>query len=245
MLRQAFCALLDGYRDAGGKRPSLCVRASLALPGNAGLGGSAALSVAIVRAIDAAFGRSRGPNAVAEAAQAAERVFHGNPSGVDTAMAATSGVALFRKGEALVPVALRRKLPFVVGDSAEAGDTHRTVAWVRRQYDRDPRKLDEIFDGMQAIVQNGKSALESGELWRLGQLMTLNQELLNTLVLSTTRLEEMCKAAHAAGALGAKLTGGGGGGCMIALCESTQHALPVQAALSALGYKSFVAEVST
>jgi len=244
MLRQAFCALLDGYLATLGVRPSLCVRASLALPGSAGLGGSAALSVAIVRAIDDALGQAREPHAVAEAASAAERVFHGNPSGVDTAMAASSGVALYRKGQPLEPVALRRALALVVGHSGEPGMTLDTVASVRRQYDRDPRKLDEIFDGIQAIVQNGKTALETGELWRLGQLMTLNQTLLNTLLLSTTRLEVMCRAAHHAGALGAKLTGGGGGGCMIALCESAEQAEPVRAALIALGHETFIAEVS-
>ena len=93
-------------------------------------------------------------------------------------------------------------------------------------------------------MHNGKTALESGELWRLGQLMTLNQKLLNTLLLSTSRLEEMCQVADVAGALGAKLTGGGGGGCMIALCEDAEHAPPVQAAISALGRETFIAEVT-
>jgi mevalonate kinase len=244
MLRRAFCALLDGYRDACGERPALRVRASLSLPGNAGLGGSAALSVAIVRAIDAALGLAREPGAVADAALAAERVFHGNPSGVDTAMAAGAGVAVYRKGQPLEPVALRRKLTLVVGHSGEPGSTHETVASVGRQHARDPRKLEQIFDGMQAIVHNGKTALETGELWRLGQLMTLNQKLLNTLLLSTARLEEMCQVAEKTGALGAKLTGGGGGGCMIALCENAEQAEPVKAALGALGREAFVAEVA-
>jgi mevalonate kinase len=244
MLRQAFCALLDGYVETHGKRPALRVRARLSLPGNAGLGGSAALSVAIVRAIDGVLGQARDANAVADAALAAERVFHGNPSGVDTAMAAASGVALYRKGQALEPVALRRKLTLVVGHSGEPGSTHDTVASVGRQHARDPRKLEQIFDGMQAIVHNGKTALETGELWRLGQLMTLNQKLLNTLLLSTSRLEEMCQVAEREGALGAKLTGGGGGGCMIALCETAEQAQPVRAALAALDRETFIAEVS-
>jgi mevalonate kinase len=171
-------------------------------------------------------------------------VFHGNPSGVDTAMAAGAGVAVYRKGQPLEPVALRRKLTLVVGHSGEPGSTHETVASVGRQHARDPRKLEQIFDGMQAIVHNGKTALETGELWRLGQLMTLNQKLLNTLLLSTARLEEMCQVAEKTGALGAKLTGGGGGGCMIALCENAEQAEPVKAALGALGREAFVAEVA-
>jgi mevalonate kinase len=239
-LRHAFCALLDTY----GERPALRVRARMLLPDSAGLGGSAALSVAIIRAIDDALGVQRDGTAVADAALAAERVFHGTPSGIDTTMSASSGVAQFRKGAPLEQLALARKLTFVVGHSGEPGRTLHTVASIRRQHERDPRKVDQVFDSMEALVANGKSALASGELWRFGQLMVLNQKLLAGLLVSTARLEEMCQVAIAAGALGAKLTGGGGGGCMIALCESAAQAEAVQAAIVALGRNAFIAEVS-
>jgi mevalonate kinase len=243
MLRQAFCALLAPYTASRGQRPAFRIRAQLSLPGGAGLGGSAALSVAIVRALDAALGLHRDAAAIAEAALDAERVFHGNPSGIDSALAASGGVALYRKGQPLEPLKLGRKLTLVVGHSGEPGSTHETVASIARQHARNPRKLEQIFDGMEAIVINGKSALATGELWRLGQLMVLNQKLLNAMLLSTVRLEEMCQAAEQAGALGAKLTGGGGGGCMIALCEHHTQAETVQAALTALGRDAFIAEV--
>jgi mevalonate kinase len=238
-LRQAFCALLAGYQP----RPAFRVRVQLSLPGGAGLGGSAALSVAIVRALDAALGRERDAPAVAEAALAAERVFHGNPSGIDSALAASGGVALYRKGSPLEPVRLGRKLTLVVGHSGEQGSTRETVASVGRQHARNPAKLDQIFDGIEALVANGRSALQAGELWRLGQLMILNQKLLTSMMLSTSRLSEMCQAAEQAGALGAKLTGGGGGGCMIALCEHAAAAEQVMGALQAMGRDAFIAEV--
>lgn len=239
MLRRAFGALLDAYDT----RPALCVQATMLLPAGAGLGGSAALSVAIVRAIDAALGIGRDNEATAAAALVAERVFHGNPSGIDTAMASSGGVARFRKGQPLEPLVVGRKLHLVVAHSGEQGSTYETVASVGRQYARDPDRLDEVFDAIEALVINAKSALANGELGRLGQLMTLNHKLLNTMLLSTPRLEEMCSAAEGAGALGAKLTGGGGGGCMIALCEHAEAASSVQRALSELGRESFVAEV--
>jgi mevalonate kinase len=238
-LRKAFCALLGAYP----RRPELRVRVTLGLPGSSGLGGSAALSVAIVRAIDGALGIERESAAVAELALAADRVFHGNASGIDTALAANGGVALYRKGSPLEPLKLGRKLTLVVGHSGEPGDTLHTVASVARQHERDPAKVDQIFDGMEALVTNGKTALAQGELWRLGQLMILNQKLLVSLLLSTPRLEEMCRAAERAGALGAKLTGGGGGGCMIALCENLPAAEQVHAALGALGRDAFITEV--
>jgi mevalonate kinase len=213
------------------------------LPGSAGLGGSAALSVAMVRAIDAALGLTRDDAAVADIALAAERVFHGNPSGIDSALAASGGVALYRKGAPLEPLAVGRELTLVVSHSGEPGRTYETVASVARQHERDPAKVEQIFDGIEALVANGKSALAGGELARFGQLMILNQKLLVTLLLSTTRLEEMCQVAQDAGALGAKLTGGGGGGCMIALCENDDAAQRVKAALEERGYEAFIAEV--
>lgn len=240
MLRQAFLALLANYPS----RPAVDVRARLFLPGSAGLGGSAALSVAIVRAIDELLGITRTPAEVAEAALAAERVFHGNPSGIDSAMAASGGAALYRKGAPLEPLRLARKLTLIVGDSGEPSSTHDTVASVARQHAQNPAKLEQIFEGIEALVLNARAALQSGEASRLGQLMTLNQKLLSAMLLSTSALEEMCRAAEEAGALGAKLTGGGGGGCMIALVEHPAQTTNVLAALQRLGRQAFLTEVS-
>jgi mevalonate kinase len=238
-LRKAFCAVLDRYPE----RPALRVCVEMFLPGSAGLGGSAALSVAMVRAIDAALGLTHDDAAVADIALAAERVFHGNPSGIDSALAASGGLALYRKGTPLEPLPARRALTLVVSHSGEPGATHSTVASVARQYERDPAKLEQTFDAIEALVLNGKSAIAAGELPHLGQLMILNQKLLVGLLLSTPRLEQMCQAAQDAGALGAKLTGGGGGGCMIALCEDEAAAERVKAALEALEYEAFITEV--
>jgi mevalonate kinase len=197
----------------------------------------------VVRALDELRGSQRPPEAVAAAALAAEYVFHGTPSGIDTAMAAGSGVALFRKGQPLEPVALERPLTLVIGHSGESGQTKITVASVRQQYQRDPKRLDGTFDAIEALVMNARSALQLGDVADLGKLMNENQKLLNSLMLSTSRLEEMCKAAEHAGALGAKLTGGGGGGCMIALCAGPELATPVLDALRALGREAFLVQV--
>ena len=239
-LRRAFCALLDRYPEP----PRLAVRVKLSLPGSAGLGGSAALSVAIVRALDAALGIDRSDPEVADLALAAERVFHGNPSGIDSTMAACGGVALYRKGRPLEPIAVARALTLVVGHSGEPGKTHDTVASVGRQLKAEPARVEPIFDEIERLVLSARGALERGEPQQLGPLMARNQELLAALLLSTPRLDAMCRAAASAGALGAKLTGGGGGGCMIALCADRSAAAPVQRALEALGHEAFTIEVT-
>ncbi|MDH5673088.1 MAG: mevalonate kinase [Myxococcales bacterium] len=238
MLQSAFEALLEAYEPP----PALRVQVELSLPGGAGLGGSAALSVAVVRALDAALGLTRSDDEVAEMAQRAERVFHGNPSGIDAAMAAHGGVCRFERATGVRTVRPARPLPLVVGYSGEQGSTKQTVASVARQFEREPERVGEIFDAITAVVQNGQRAIEEGELDRLGQLMILNQKLLSSLLLSTPRLEEMCQAACEAGAYGAKLTGGGGGGCMIALCEGPEVSAKVAAAIEAQGREAFITE---
>jgi len=244
LLRRAFATLCERYSAADSARQPLEVQARMEIPGGAGLGGSAALGVAILRAIDARLDRSSAPDELLEAALAWERVFHGNPSGVDSAMAARGGLALYRRGEPLVTIHMRRALQLVVANSGEHGSTKLMVESVARQHARDTPKTEQIFDAIAALVANAKSALETGDHPRLGQLMDMNQTVLNTLMLSTSTLEAMCKVARGAGALGAKLTGGGGGGCMIALARDGASAQPIARALSEAGHEAFVVEVS-
>lgn len=239
-LKRAFFALLDALGD--GRHHE--VDATLEIPAGAGLGASAALSVAIVRAIDAAAGRTRSDADVVTASVAWEREFHGNPSGVDSAIAVHGKVSLFYRGKAPESVVVGRPLWLVVGHSGQAPSTKRMVESVARQLERAPEKVRKILDGMEAVVNNGRSALVEGNLRNLGQLMVLNQKLLNSLMLSTTRLEEMCQCATGAGAMGAKLTGGGGGGCMIALSDSVAGARRVEQALGRFDADAFSVEIS-
>jgi mevalonate kinase len=239
LLRRAFETISKSYAVP------LAVSARLDIPGGAGLGGSAALGVAVIRACDAAVGVSRDDGAIIALSLEWERVFHGTPSGVDNAMATRGGVALYRKEHPLSLVAAQRGLALAVAHSGEPGMTKETVAGVRRQYERNPSMLDGTFDAIEALVLNARTALERGELARLGQCMDLNQRLLSGLMVSTTKLEEMCRNARdKSGALGAKLTGGGGGGCMIALGRDAAHAGEIAAMFRTDGYESFVVEVT-
>jgi mevalonate kinase len=237
LLRRAFAVICEQYGA------NLSVSATMEIPGGAGLGGSAALSVAVIRACDAAVGVSHTVDEIIELSLAWERVFHGNPSGVDSAMAALGGVAVYRKGQPLAPHPIGAAFSFVVAHSGEHGSTKQMVASVARQHARDPQKADQVFDAIGAIVENGMKAIERGERENFGQLMDLNQKLLSSLLLSTSALEEMCKSARDAGALGAKLTGGGGGGCMIALGRDRAHAEELVQVLGGRGHKPFVVEV--
>jgi mevalonate kinase len=158
--------------------------------------------------------------------------------------AALSGqVLLYKKGEAPQPVMLKQAVYFVVGNSGATSDTKDMVGQVARQHKRDPKKSEEIFEAIGTIALTGKDYLASGHLLDFGQLMDMNHSLLSSLMLCTKSLDEMCSTARKAGALGAKLTGSGGGGCMIALASNEEDAKKIEESLRALGRDAFVTKV--
>lgn len=242
---QAFARLLA----EGITPPPLRVTAESDLPPGGGLGSSAALGVAIGRAVNAlthraqvvpslalAQGGASAPDATAgdtlaantealRRAEAWERVFHGRPSGIDTAAAATGGCLRYmRKGgiTQMSSVAPGRDLVLCVGLSGEHASTDAMVAGVARFKDRHPDAFDRTLAGVTSLVENAALAIEDGDLPALGKLMDLNQMLLAGLMVSTESLEILCSTAREAGALGAKLTGAGGGGAVIALVGAAE-----------------------
>lgn len=236
-LERAFAAVLAMYP----KRPALEVNARVELPAGAGLGCSAAIGVAVIDAIDQALGIERSRDALGATALCWEAVFHGNPSGVDNAMSAVGGVALFRRGAPLEPLHSNKPLHLVIGYSGESSSTKRMVDSVARQMRNDPDRVRKAFQGIESLVLNAKVAIETGDHVALGQLLDLNHTILSSLMLCTTKIDAMCQAARAAGALGAKMTGAGGGGCMFALAAKREEADRLRAIL---GKEAFVAEVS-
>lgn len=236
-LEQALAAVLASYPD----RPPLEVEAHVELPAGAGLGCSAAIGVAVIDAIDELLGIERSRTALGAAALRWEAVFHGNPSGVDNTMSAVGGVALFRRGAPLEPLYSNKPLHLVIGYSGESSSTKQMVDSVARQLRNDPDRVRKAFEGIESLVLNAKVAIQTGDHVALGQLLDLNHAILSSLMLCTTKLDAMCQAARAAGALGAKLTGAGGGGCMFALAPKREEAHRLR---QVLGGDAFVAEVS-
>jgi mevalonate kinase len=124
----------------------------------------------------------------------------------------------------------------LAGYSGPSPSTEQMVKGVADLLARKPEETNKQFDAIAAIVNNGKVMLEQGNMKGLGQLMTMNHMILASyFLLSTPELEAMIRAANQAGALGAKVTGGGGGGCMIALVDSDDAHARVKASLGALG----------
>lgn len=234
-LGRAFAALAAEL-GIGGAR----VRASSELPMGAGLGSSAAIAVAVARALVELDGGTSEARVLA-AATAWERVFHGNPSGIDTAAAASGGCIWYTRQGGPEPLRLGRPLVLAVAVAGPAASTKTMVDAVARLRERRPEVFDKTLAGIESLVKNARLALEAGDLPGLGRLLDLNQMLLSGLLVSTEEIEAACRIAREAGALGAKLTGAGGGGAVFALCD--RAAEPVLEAWQAHGLACFSAHV--
>lgn len=219
-LSRAFAALLAPPGGTAPPAPPVVVEASSELPPGGGLGSSAALAVAIARAIEGLAATSVSEPLVAARATAWERIFHGNPSGIDTAAAAEGGCLRFARDAGAVPLTHARDLTLCIGWSGASSSTREMVDGVARLREREPARVEDAFGSIAGLVESAIAALAAGDLRAFGERMDQNQTLLRGLGVSTEAIERLCVAARGAGALGAKLTGAGGGGSVLALVPS-------------------------
>ena len=210
------------------------------LPFGKGLGSSAAVAVAMVRAFDEELELGLDDGRINSIAFATEQLAHGTPSGVDNTLATYAQPMLFRNDGELQfePIEASEVAPLVIAWGDETGKTNEQVAGVRERYERAPAHFEALFDEMDALACEGADLLRSGRYEELGLLMNLCQGLLNAIGVSTPGLESMISLARASGAVGAKLTGAGGGGSIVALCPD--RTAEVRTALARAGYRVLV-----
>ncbi len=213
------------------------------LPRANGLGGSAALAVAVIRALDHHCKLGLDDRQICELSYECERVAHGTPSGIDNTVATYGRPLLFQRGEPPVvePLQFAKPLPLVIGLSGVESLTARTVRHVRKAWQRNKPLYERIFDEIDSLAMQGLKALNAWDLEQFGELMNICQGQLNALQVSSWELEEMIQVARNNGALGAKLTGGGGGGAMVALCPDDPGR--VVRALQQAGYQAMEANI--
>lgn len=210
------------------------------LPRGVGLGSSAAIAVALTRAICDVAGLTIDDERINAIAYECEKLAHGTPSGVDNAISTFALPMSFQNDGTLKmePLTLTEVPPIVIACSNEVGLTSEQVAGVRARYERAPGLYDALFDEIDQISVAGVDLLQNGRYEELGLAMNVCHGLLNALEVSTPELERMVTLARAAGAAGAKLTGGGGGGSIVALCPGALDR--VRAALREAGYRTLV-----
>ena len=204
------------------------------IPIASGLGSGAAVATAAVRALAQLVGLALDAAEVSALVFETEKLLHGTPSGIDNTVVAFDQPVYFVKGQAPLPVRVARPFQLLIADTGRPSPTKITVAEVRAAYDREPERYERLFVVAGQIAQQARRLIEAGEPDALGPLMTNNHLLLQTLGVSSPELDRLVAAAGQAGALGAKLSGGGRGGNMLALVTPESKA-GVEAALREAG----------
>ena len=215
------------------------------IPPGMGLGSSAALAVAAIRALDRTYSLGLDNLTINALAYDCEIAAHGTPSGVDNTVATYGRPLRFQRGKepTMTFVDLSVPIPLVIGLSSSAGSTASTVAAVRTRRERDIPRHERLFAEIGSLTEAGISAACQGNFAALGDAMNICHGLLNALGLSTPELERLVHTAREAGAKGAKLTGGGGGGSIVAVAENSEQQTAIEKALTDEGFVAFAVSV--
>ena len=204
--------------------PDVTLNIHSTIPIASGLGSGTAVSTAIVRALASFLDHKLGPAEVSPLVFEVEKIHHGTPSGIDNTVVAYERPVYFARGGGSEPLTVGEPFTLVIGDTGIRSSTRVAVERVRRAWERNRARYDALFNRIGDLVDEGRDAIEAGDVDALGPLMDHNHELLIELGVSSPQLDALVNAARSSGAMGAKLSGGGLGGNMIALGHASPHA---------------------
>jgi mevalonate kinase len=197
--------------------PACTIQVTSRIPIAGGMGSGAAVSVAILRAFSAAMGHPLSDEQVSRLAYEVEIIYHGTPSGIDNTVITYAKPVYYIKDKTMEILQVKHPFTLVIGDSGVISPTMSVVSEVRQSWENARDRFEALFDAAGAIADSAREAIEAGENDAIGPLMNENHTLLSEMGVSSPELERLVEAARSAGALGAKLSGAGWGGNMIAL----------------------------
>ena len=218
------------------------------LPGFSGLGASAASSVAIARAMNEEFCLNLSDERINQIAYEAEIAYAGNPSGIDNTAATYGGLMWFKKNSVGGPDFVERlnvqgQIEIVICSTGKVANTKAMVEGVAERKRDNPITYGVLFEQAESIAVAGRKALEMGNLKEVGVLMNKNHEVLQAIGVSSVELDYLVDVARNQGAIGAKLTGGGGGGCMVALTPGENLQAKVANTFKAEGFEVLTTKI--
>ena len=214
--------------------PNLDISITSTIPVASGLGSGAAVTVALVRALSSTLQRPLSDEQVNAFAYEIEKLHHGTPSGIDNTVITYARPVYFIKGQPIETFAVGRPFTIVIGDTGISAPTKESVGDVRKLWEADKTLWEKVFDQVGEISNSAREQIESGHIESLGDLMNQNHALLQTMTVSSPELDRLVEAARRSGASGAKMSGGGRGGNMLALVTK-ETAEPVSRSLLAAG----------
>ncbi|HLF27765.1 MAG TPA: mevalonate kinase [Anaerolineae bacterium] len=209
------------------------------IPVASGMGSGAAVSASIVRALAQFLDCAIDEAALSALVYEVEQLHHGTPSGIDNTVVVYARPVYFVRGQPIQTFGVKRPFTLVIGDTGVKSPTKIAVGDVRKAWEADRDRYERLFDRIGSIAERARAAIEAGEVEALGPLLDANHARLCELGVSSPELERLIHAAKSAGALGAKLVGGGRGGNMIALVEDATRAA-VERALRDVGAKGVI-----
>ncbi len=201
-----------------------------------GVGASAASCAAIARAIADEFGLSLSDERINEIAYEGEKAYHGSPSGIDNTCATFGGLVWFVKGKGMERLKIEKPVEIVMGDTGIVANTKKAVAGVRERKEKYKEKYEQIFNEAEKLAYEARDALLKMDWKKVGQLMNKNHELLQQIEVSCKELDFLVEIARENGAYGAKMTGGGLGGYMVALTPGKELQEKVAKAIEKEGF---------
>jgi mevalonate kinase len=199
--------------------PPLDIKINSTIPVASGLGSGAAVSVALIRALSAHLGQPLPDEEVNKLAFEIEKLHHGTPSGIDNTTVTYAEPVYFVKGQPVERLRVGAAFTIVIADTGLPAPTKRSVADVRKLWEADKAGWERVFDRIGEIAREARAAIEGGNIAALGPLMDENHFWLRELTVSSPEMDHLVAAAWSAGAEGAKVSGGGRGGNMIALAR--------------------------
>ncbi len=214
--------------------PSVTISIRSEIPIASGLGSGAAVSTALARALCMAVGQTLDNETLNDLIYEVEKIHHGTPSGIDNTVIVYERPIYFVRGEAIERLTIGTPFMLLIGDTGKSASTRAAVAGVRELYDSDHAGVEPMLDEIGGLVREARAAIESGDAPAIGKLMRQNHALLRRLTVSSPELDLLVETAGRAGALGAKLSGGGRGGNMIALVMA-ETCVQVETALRTAG----------
>ena len=228
----------------GVRNPPKChVKIDSTIPVASGLGSGAAVSVALARAMSSTLGQELSDDIILQIAYEAEKLHHGTPSGIDNTVITYENPVYYVKDQPIITFEVKEPFTVIIADTGIRVSTAESVGDVRKLWQRDSAKYELIFSQIGEIVKQAKQAIQDGEIELLGQLMNQNHALLKELTVSSTKLDQLCEAALFSGAYGAKLSGGGRGGSVIALVSANKASRVEQTLIMSGAINTFVTRV--
>jgi len=198
--------------------------------------------VAIARAIAQEFGMKLSEERINEIAYEAEKAYAGTPSGIDNTAATYGGLLWFRKNVSGGPntiekIAIQKPVEIIIGSTGIVANTKAMVEGVAERKKKNLEKYTQLFKQAEELAFTARKALQDFNLKKVGELMNENHRLLQEIEVSCKELDYLVDLARKQGAYGAKLTGGGGGGCMTALTPTSALQETVAKAIEKAGYE--------